>query len=117
MYCLKIDFWICFVTMILVFGMCTVVFDNHRTVFRLLLIYHALKTRRSQLPTFTSDQLLSMMDGNVIEDVLPKLTTVPEAQKVTELYRKWKRRKGQSESQKLEVFDACLDNEAVVGDE
>ena len=88
-------------------------------LFRLLVVYSAVKTRRSRLPAFSSQQILALLSDYVLFHVFPELTAVPAAKKVVELAQK--QRKGAKARSSLDLprrnlnaLEECVENESIV---
>ena len=88
-------------------------------LFRLLLVYSAVKTHRSRLPAFSSQQILAMLSDYVLFHVFPGLTAVPAAKKVVEMAQKQRngaKSRGSAENPRrnLDVLEECVENESIV---
>ena len=88
-------------------------------LFRLLLVYSAVKTHRSRLPSFSTSQILALLSDYVLFHVFPELTAVPAAKKVVEMAQR--QRKGgkarnsiEGSRQNLDALEECLENESIV---
>ena len=88
-------------------------------LFRLLVIYSAVKTHRSRLPAFSSQQILARLSDYVLFHVFPELTAVSASKKVVEMAQKL--RKGgkakagvENPRQNLDVSEECVENESIV---
>lgn len=88
-------------------------------LFRLLVIYSAVKTHRSRLPAFSSQQILARLSDYVLFHVFPELTAVSASKKVVEMAQR--QRKGgklkagvENPRQNLDVLEECVENESIV---